>query len=111
MSTEIIGRLKKLLAEGKDWKTLRISTIPGAAVTKIPKSRNRPARLSLAVNPIDPETEKPIKRKAVYVLSPKEWGLFLELFQNQKADDLLQIIEDINQGKDQGEKEEEYLEF
>ena len=111
MSTETIDRLKKFLAEGKDWETLRISTIPGVAVTKIPKSRNRPARLGLAVNPIDPETERHVKRKAVYVLSSKEWSLFLELFKNQKADDLIHIIEDINQGGEQREEEEEYLEF
>lgn len=111
MSSKTIDRLKKFLAEGKDWETLRISTIPGVAVTIIPKSRSRPARLGLAVNPINPDTEKPIKRKAVYILSSKEWDLFFDLFKNQKADDLIHIIEDINQGREQRQPEEEYLDF
>ena len=106
MSSETINKLKKLLETGKDWGELK-TPVPGVVVVKLPGRRGGPGRLAIALNPLDPETKKPLKRKSLYLLSHSDYEAFLSLFENPKTETLFSIIDQINTEVAEKAKEEE----
>jgi len=111
MAQEIEEKLKKFLETAKDWSEFKTS-IPGVSIVKMPGSRTKPPKLAITINPINPETKKPIKRKSLYLSSIDELKLFLEIFENSKTEMLFKTVENVNQEvlkKSEEDKEEEEI--
>ena len=111
MSSNIEEKLQKFLETAKDWSEFKTS-IAGVSIVKMPGGKTRPPKLAITINPINPETNKPIKRKALYLTSKKEYELFLDVLENSKTEMLFSTIEEINnliQQKAAEEKENEEI--
>ncbi len=106
MRSETINKLKKLLETGKDWAELK-TPVPGVVVVKLPGRRGSIGRLAIALNPLDPETKKPLKRKSLYLLSTSDYEAFLNLFENPKTETLFAMIDQVNAEATEKAKEEE----
>ena len=46
---------------GKDWEMMKIGSIEGVFLQKIPATTNVPPKLALVINPMNPETKKQVQ--------------------------------------------------
>jgi len=87
-------KLAEFLKTGKDWSRLR-TTVPGVFVLKLPAYKGSPSRLAVELNPVG-EDGSPKKRRGLVLRSKAELEEFRELFQYEKLEKLMSILENVN---------------
>lgn len=91
---ELENRLVKFLEDAGEWEALPVEKFPGVSIVKMPKTKNRPSKLSLVINPV--KDGKPIKRKGLFVTSAEMFLEFAEVLQNDSVYNLMKSVDDIN---------------
>jgi hypothetical protein len=71
------------------------SNIPGIGYTKIPNKKNPAGIPAIIINPVN-ESGKKMKRKNLYLQNLEDILRYRDLFNNQKIDHVMEIIEEIN---------------
>jgi hypothetical protein len=89
-------KLEEFLETGKDWAKVKTS-VPGVFVMKMPGSKNREPSLSVEVNPVD-ASGSPTKRRGLIIRSVDELLEFKDILGNEKVENLLEMLEDVNPG-------------
>lgn len=104
-------KLAEFLKTGKDWSRLK-TTVPGVFVLKLPAYKGSPSRLAVELNPVG-EDGSPKKRRGLVLRSKAELEEFRELFQYDKLEKLMGILENVNPKVKAGErrKGEEVIEL
>lgn len=87
-------KLAEFLKTGKDWSRLRTS-VPGVFVLKLPAYKGSPSRLAVELNPVG-EDGSPKKRRGLVLRSMAELEEYRELFQYEKLEKLMGILEAVN---------------
>lgn len=87
-------KLSEFLETGKDWGKVK-TTVPGVFVLKMPGTKNREPSLSVEVNPVD-AGGSPTKRRGLIIRSIEELLEFKEIINNDKVENLLEMLEDVN---------------
>jgi hypothetical protein len=89
-------KLKDFLENGKDWERIR-TTINGIFILKIPKSKIKdiPSRIVVELNPSD-EFGNPTKKRGIILRNFEELKEFKNLINNEKLENLLKAIDNIN---------------
>lgn len=98
-----VESLEEFLEHGRDWRRLRTS-IPGVFVLKLPRYKGRSARLAVELNPVD-RAGSPTKRRGLVLRSLEELDAFHQIYQYQRLQNLLEMVDDANPMP--GEREEE----
>ena len=93
---DISAQLKDHLANGEDWEKME-TPIPGVYIVKIPESKTQKARLNLELNPLK-DDGKAIKKKGLFVNGKEMFVKFSELFHDDQAFKIIQVMEQINAG-------------
>ena len=88
------NKLAELLEKGKDWEKVK-TTIPGVFVLRMPGTKSREPSLSVEINPVD-VGGSPTKRRGLIIKNILELEEFKELINNDKVEDLLEMLEDVN---------------
>jgi len=91
---DIQAQLKEHLKNGEDWEKMD-TPVQGISVVKIPATKNRPALLSLEINPLK-DDGKPMKRKGLFVTSKEMLIKFSEALNDDKTFQLIQELELVN---------------
>ena len=94
---DISAQLEEHLANGEDWEKME-TPIPGVYVVKIPESKTQKARLNLELNPLK-DDGRPMKRKGLFVSGKEMFIKFSELFLDEQAFKIIQVMEQINGSK------------
>ena len=96
LSAETIN-LKQYMKEGGAWDKMA-TDIPGVFIVRVPGSKSNPknVRLMLELNPIDEATQKPKKRKGLYLSNREMYVQFFELLSDDRINKLLLTLEEIN---------------
>ena len=92
--TDIEAQLRDHLKNGKDWEKME-TPVNGVSVVKVPATKNRPALLSLEINPLK-DDGKPMKRKGLFVTSKEMLIKFSEALNDDKTFQLIQELELVN---------------
>jgi len=89
-------KLRDFLEKGKDWERIR-TTINGIFILKIPKSKikDTPSRIVVELNPSD-EFGNPTKKRGIILRNFEELKEFKNLINNEKLENLLKAIDNIN---------------
>ncbi len=87
-------KLSKFLDEGKDWAKVK-TTVPGVFVMRMPGNKSRDPSLSVEVNPVD-AAGSPTKRRGLIIKSVDELLEFKDIINNEKVEQLLKMLEDVN---------------
>lgn len=87
-------KLSEFLETGKDWGKVK-TTVPGVFVMKMPRTKNKEPSLSVEVNPVD-VGGNPTKRRGLIIRSIEELLDFKEILNNEKLENLLEMLEDVN---------------
>ncbi|RLI09249.1 hypothetical protein DRO42_04730 [Candidatus Bathyarchaeota archaeon] len=103
-------KLSDFLENGKDWGKLK-TTVPGVFVLKLPPYKSSPGRLAVEINPVD-ASGNPTKRRGLIIRSIEECRTFRELLGNEKVENLLEMLEEVNpQTPGRGKRSEEIIEI
>jgi hypothetical protein len=102
-------KLEEFLETGKDWAKVKTS-VPGVFVMKMPGSKNREPSLSVEVNPVD-ASGSPTKRRGLIIRSVDELLEFRNILGNEKVENLLEMLEDVNPGTPEGKQSKEVIEI
>jgi hypothetical protein len=95
--------LKKFLEEGADWGKLK-TDVPSVSIVRSPPTKTKGPRLYVEVNPVD-EKGNPRKKKGLFVTDMDMLNQFTEALLDEKVQNLVKQIEDINpKESDKGEK-------
>ena len=94
---------------GKDWAKVK-TTVPGVFVMKMPGSKNREPSLSVEVNPVD-ASGSPTKRRGLIIRSVDELLEFRNILGNEKVENLLEMLEDVNPGTPESKQSKEVIEI
>ena len=86
--------LQKILLPEKEWDEIP-SDIPGIGYTKIPNKSDPDGTSAIIINPLN-EFGKKMKRKNLYLQNLEDIMRYRDLFNNQKLDRVMQMIEEIN---------------
>ena len=89
-------KLKDFLENGKDWERIK-TTINGIFILKIPKSKikDTSSRIVVELNPSD-EFGNPTKKRGIILRNFEELKEFKNLINNEKLENLLKAIDNIN---------------
>jgi len=102
-------KLEEFLETGKDWAKVKTS-VPGVFVMKMPGSKNREPSLSVEVNPVD-ASGSPTKRRGLIIRSVDELLEFRNILGNEKVENLLEMLEDVNPGTPESKQSKEVIEI
>ena len=102
-------KLEEFLESGKDWAKVK-TTVPGVFVMKMPGSKNREPSLSVEVNPVD-ASGSPTKRRGLIMRSVDELLEFRNILGNDKVENLLEMLEDVNPGTPESKQSKEVIEI
>ena len=102
-------KLEEFLETGKDWAKVK-TTVPGVFVMKMPGSKNREPSLSVEVNPVD-ASGSPTKRRGLIIRSVDELLEFRNILGNDKVENLLEMLEDVNPGTPENKQSQEVIEI
>jgi len=102
-------KLEEFLETGKDWAKVK-TTVPGVFVMKMPGSKNREPSLSVEVNPVD-ASGSPTKRRGLIIRSVDELLEFRNILGNDKVENLLEMLEDVNPGTPENKQSKEVIEI
>ena len=95
-------KLEEFLKNGKDWSRLRTS-VPGVFVLKLPAYKRSPCRLAVELNPVGSDG-RPKKRRGLVLRSKEELEEFKRLFQYEKLEKLMGMLEAVNPQVEAGER-------
>lgn len=87
--------LKEHLENGKDWEKLE-TDIAGVFVVKIPGTKTRSGRLMVEVNPINPATGLPKKRKGLFIADFEMYLQFQEALTEDEVPALIKVLDEVN---------------
>ena len=87
-------KLSEFLDTGKDWGKVKTS-VPGVFVLKMPGTKNRQPSLAVEINPVD-AGGSPTKRRGLIIRTIEELLEFKEILNNDKIENLLEMLEDVN---------------
>ena len=96
--SSIQEQLKEHLKNGKDWEKME-TPVTGVYIVKVPKSKTNPARLNIEINPLR-DDGRPFKQSGLFIGSKEILIGFSEAMSDDKAFQLMQILEYINDRKD-----------
>ena len=102
-------KLEEFLETGKDWAKVKTS-VPGVFVMKMPGSKNREPSLSVEINPVD-ASGSPTKRRGLIIRSVDELLEFKDILGNEKVENLLEMLEDVNPGTPESKQSKEVIEI
>src|SRR6056297_2287383 len=86
--------LKEHLQTAKDWEKIE-TNLPGVFVVKIPGTKSKhQGRLMVEINPINPSTGKPKKRKGLFIGDFETYLQFREALEEDKLAELVKLLED-----------------
>lgn len=90
-------RLSQFLKESKGWERKTIS-VPGIFLLKLPSSKTgtRKEALAIEINPINPATSSPAKKRGIVIRSAAELEQITELLTNPKISELARKIDGVN---------------
>lgn len=92
MTADLTEKLKEFGKEMNDWEKKK-TNVSGVTIVKLP-SKGDEINLGLEIVPIR-EDGSPLKRKGFYVTSLEQWEAFKEIFNDPKAFDLIQSINNL----------------
>ncbi len=94
MTSGLVDRLKDFGKEMKDWDKKKTSVL-GVTIVKLP-SKGDEDSFGLEIIPVN-EEGIPLKRrgKGLFITSLEQWVAFKDIFNNEKAHDLIKSINDI----------------
>jgi hypothetical protein len=95
-------KLSDFLENAKDWEKVK-TTLPGVFVMKMPGSKNRKPSLAVEINPVD-AGGSPTKRRGLIIRTVPEYEEFKEILMNEKVENLLEMLEDVNPDSAKGGK-------
>ena len=87
--------LKEHLDDGAGWSKLE-TDIPGVFIVKIPATKTRGGRLMVELNPVNPATGLPKKRKGLLVADYEMLIQFLDMISDDRVADLVKVLGDVN---------------
>lgn len=87
-------KLAEFLRTGKDWDKVK-TTVPGVFVMKMPGNKSREPSLTVEINPVD-SAGSPTKRRGLILRSVEEYEEFKDILGNEKVENLLEMLEDVN---------------
>jgi hypothetical protein len=92
-------RLNQFLKESADWER-RTTSVPGIFLLKLPRSKTGTRREAIAIeiNPINPTTSSPTKKRGIVLMSAPELEEFRKILTNPKMSELAGMIDGINPG-------------
>lgn len=96
-------KLAELLKKGKDWEKVK-TNVPGVFVMRMPGTKSREPSLSVELNPVD-ASGSPTKRRGLIVMNVMEFMEFKDLVNNEKVEELLERLENVNPGSARKSKE------
>lgn len=96
-------KLAEFLEKGKDWEKVK-TTVPGVFVLRMPGSKSREPSLSVELNPVD-SSGTPTKRRGLIIKDIMELEEFKDLVNNEKVEELLEMLEDVNPDSMKASKE------
>jgi len=104
MSSGLANRLKEFGKEMKDWDKKKTS-VTGVTIVKLPSKSDEPS-FGLEIIPVN-EEGIPLKRrgKGLFVTSLEQWEAFKDIFNNDKAFDLIQSINEMKKSRFSGTEE------
>jgi hypothetical protein len=90
-------RLNQFLKESADWER-RTTSVPGIFLLKLPGSKTGSWKEAIAIeiNPINPKTSSPTKKRGVVIRSAPELEEISKTLTNPKVSELAGIIDGIN---------------
>lgn len=106
MTAGLKNRLTEFGKEMKDWDKKKTSVI-GVNIVKLPSKGEDPS-FGLEIIPVNKEGI-PLKRKGkgLFITSLEQWEAFKDIFNNDKALDLIKSINDMRKTRLSTEEEEE----
>ncbi|SRR6056297_2963340 len=85
--------LKEHLKNAKDWEKIE-TDLDGVFVVKIPGTKSRPeGRLMVEINPLNPSTGKPKKRKGLFIGDFETYLQFRESLEEDKLAELIKVLD------------------
>ena len=98
MTSGLVDRLKEFGKEMKDWDKKKTSVL-GVTIVKLP-SKGDENSFGLEIIPVN-EEGIPLKRrgKGLFITSLEQWEAFKDIFNNEKARDLIESINDIRKAR------------
>jgi hypothetical protein len=90
-------RLNQFLKVSADWER-RTSSVPGIFLLKLPRSKigTRKEAIAIEINPINPKTSSPSKKRGIVIRSASELEEISKTLTNPKVSELAGIIDGIN---------------
>ena len=94
MTSSLVKRLKEFGKEMKDWDKKKTSVL-GVTIVKLPSKGDEPS-FGLEIIPVN-EAGIPLKRrgKGLFVTSLEQWEAFKDIFNDEKALDLIKSIDEM----------------
>jgi hypothetical protein len=90
-------RLNQFLKESSDWER-RTTSVPGIFLLKLPRSKTGTRREAIAIelNPINPTTSSPTKKRGIVLMSASDLEEFRKILTNPKMSELAVTVDGIN---------------
>jgi len=90
-------RLTQFLKESVDWER-KTTSVPGVFLLKLPSSKTgtRKEALAIEINPINPATSSPTKKRGIVIKSASELEEIIQILTNPKMSELASKIDGIN---------------
>lgn len=105
--SKIYEQLKELLEAGGKWARLA-TNVEGLNVVRLPRLKNRPARLALEINPIIPSAKKPVK-KSLFLTTEEQVGEYAKIFETDIIKEIITYIEEINGEESETKNKEKFI--
>jgi hypothetical protein len=96
-SVSIQERLSQFLKESEGWGR-KTTSIPGIFLLKLPSSKTgtRKEALAIEINPINPATSSPTKKRGIVIRSVSELEQITKILTNPKMSELARKMDGIN---------------
>lgn len=93
MNEDLENTIKEILKAAKPWQKVP-TNVEGVFLVKTPSSK-KPGSILMEINPTD-DLGNPIKRRGIFLRKSSELEKFLEVMQNNKVNELLNVLEKIS---------------
>jgi hypothetical protein len=90
-------RLSQFLKESEGWER-KTTSVPGIFLLKLPSSKTgtRKEALAIEINPINPATSSPAKKRGIVIRSATELEQITKILTNPKISELARKMDGIN---------------
>lgn len=92
--SKIHDQLRELYDDGGKWTRLA-TNITGLNIVRMPRLKNRPARLAIEVNPIIPSVGRP-QKKSLFITTEEQLNEYMKIFKSDIITQIITTIEEIN---------------